>query len=62
MEEENGVPKRPVIGIDKGSVDSINKELMSIMAVTNIVVIAVLLISSSPENNSQSSDYLDWLL
>ena len=30
VEEENGMPKRPIRGIDKGSIDSINKELMGI--------------------------------
>lgn len=30
MEEENGTPVRPIKGIDKNSIDSINKELMGI--------------------------------
>ena len=30
VEEENGIPVRPIKGIDKNSVDSINKELMGI--------------------------------
>ena len=30
VEEENGMPKRPVKGIDKDSIDSINKDLMGI--------------------------------